>query len=154
MRISNHWTIILALFPIIGTAQIVTTYDSRTNGAAIGSNYPARDIGVIDNLDTFGWMRSWSAPAMIDTETRIGVTITGTVAQAEADLQIAISNALPAIARERGKDLKAEVKSQKENAANQNSAPAQSAQIIRAFDLIEQMQEQIEILKSTPNRQE
>jgi hypothetical protein len=105
---SKNWTLLLALFPIIGIAQTITTYDSRTNGAAIASNYRARDIGVIDRLDVWPWMRSWNAPALIDAQLGIGVTITGTVAQAEADLDAAIAEAWPTLPATLDNDMAAE----------------------------------------------
>jgi len=158
---SKHWTIILALFPIIGTAQTITTYDSRTNGAAIVSNYPARDIGVIDRLDVWPWMRSWGAPALIDTQTRIGVAITGTISQAEADLDRSLTNQYPASVRERGKDARNESRAIRNRIASERSAAGGQGTVLllrarvialmeqaeRQAELVEQLQERVEMLE-------
>jgi hypothetical protein len=97
---SNHWTILFALIPIIGTlqAQTVTTYDSRTTGTPVASQYRAVDIADLDanrNPDAASWMRSIAAPALIDVDTRSMARITSTVEQAKADLDRAIADIPP-----------------------------------------------------------
>jgi len=87
MSASNRWIIFIVFFPVLGYGQLVTTYDTRTGGVAVVSQYPARDVGVIDNMDTHPWMRSIRAPALIEMATKTMVPITGTVVQAFADLQ-------------------------------------------------------------------
>jgi hypothetical protein len=71
------------------------------------------DIGVTEqrlNPEYRSWYRSTPTPALIDVETRQAVTITGTIAQAEADLSRAISNAVPGIAHYKGKDQRDEAR--------------------------------------------
>ena len=90
---SNRWNFFLCLFPILGTwtqAQTVTTYHSKFGIPPVESSYLAVDIAVTDSHENPNYRqlyRVYGAPALIDTEYKIGVTITGTVAQAEADLR-------------------------------------------------------------------
>lgn len=88
---SNHWTILIALLPIIGNAQKITTYDTRPFGApAVESVYRAVDVGQTNialNPDYKLMLRSVAVPALWDMRYELGVTITGTVEQAEADLR-------------------------------------------------------------------
>jgi len=147
---SNHWTILFALFPIIGIAQTVTTFDSRTNGIPVVSQYRAVDIADLDanrNPDMRLWFRSYRAPALIDREARIGVPITGTVEQARTQLNASISNQLPAIARERDNDVREASRGVRSQSAVANSIPALRDQVARLAELVEQLQERIEQLE-------
>jgi hypothetical protein len=163
MKTSRHWTILIALFPIIGTAQL-TTYDSRHGVAPVVSQYPAIDIGTTNdwrNPDYQPWMRGFSAPALVDVDARIGVAITGTVAQAEADLNRSLTNQLPAIARERGKDIREESRAIRNRIASERSAAGGQGTVLllrarvialmeqaeRQAELVEQLQERVEMLE-------
>lgn len=90
---SNRWNFILCLFPIIGTlaqAQTVTTYHSKFGIAPVTSSYLAVDIAVTDKIANPNYRplyRNHQAPALIDTEHKLGVTITNGIEQAEADLR-------------------------------------------------------------------
>lgn len=153
MKTSNHWTILIALLPIIGNAQLVTTYDSRFGIAPVASSYLAVDVGVTDtvkNPDFKLLYRSYRAPSLIDTQYKIAVQITGTIAQAEADLAAIKAAQIPAIEREKDKDVKAEAKSAASSAASANSVVALREQVKRLAELLEQAQERIEQLENRP----
>ena len=93
MKTSKHWTILLCLFPIIGTlarGQTITTYHSAFGIPAVTSSYLAVDIAVTDAIANPNYRplyRTFQAPSLIDTEHNLGVTITNGVEQAEADLR-------------------------------------------------------------------
>jgi len=159
--------VLCALCLVLGgsaSAQTITTYDSRTNGTPVASQYRAVDIGDLDpvrNPDAAAWMRSYRAPALIDREARVGVAITGTIAQAEADLNRALTNQLPAIARERGKDIREESRAIRNRIASERSAAGGQGTVLllrarvialmeqteRQAELIEQLQERVEMLE-------
>jgi hypothetical protein len=90
MKTSKLWTILIALLPSFGTfGQTVTTYHSAFGIPAVESSYLAVDIAITDPIQNPNYRTSYrlhQAPALIDTETKLGVSITGTVEQAEADL--------------------------------------------------------------------
>jgi len=140
----------IAIFLILASssfAQTVTTYDSRTNGLPVAGPYVSVDIGVTDknaNPDYQSWFRSFPAPALIDTQLGIGVSIITTLKQAEIDLGNLSSNNFPAIVRQRGKDVKQESRKSAQNAANANSVPALRDEVKRVAELIEQLQERME----------
>ena len=156
MKHSNRWNFILCLFPIIGTlanAQTITTYHSAFGIPAVTSTYLAVDIAVTDQIANPNYRplyRSFQAPSLIDTQFKLGVAITGTIAQAEADLAAIKAVQIPAIEREKGKDVKAEAKSAASGAASANSVPALRAQVARLAELVEQLQERVEQLESKP----
>jgi hypothetical protein len=149
MKTSKHWTILLCLFPIIGTfGQTVTTYHSAFGIPAVESSYLAVDIAVTDPIANPNYRASYrlhQAPALIDTRTRIGITITGTVAQAEAQLNAAISNQYPASVRFKNKDRKAEAAGAASKAAAANSVPALRAEVARLAELVESLLEDEEL---------
>jgi hypothetical protein len=149
MKTSNHWTILLCLFPIIGTfGQTITTYDSRKSIEPIVSNYTAVDLAITDvqaNPSYAPYLRTLAAPAMFDQRTRIGITITGTVAQAEAQLNAAISNQYPASVRFANKDRKAEAADAASKSAAANSVPALRAEVKRLAELVESLLEDEEL---------
>jgi len=151
MRLSNHWNFLIALLPTIGTfGQVFTTHDSRFGVEAVRSAYRSIDIAVTDparNPDYAPWMRQTAVPALVDVGTRIGVTITGTVAQAQAQLNVAITNQLPAIARERDNDVREASRGVRTAAASANSVPALRDQVARLAQLVEQLQERVEQLE-------
>jgi hypothetical protein len=92
--------LIILAFAAAVSAEVVTTYDSRTNGTPFSSRVQAVDIGVTDtqkNPDFQLWMRNIEAPALADLNTRMIVKITGTLAQARADLRQAKQSAREAI---------------------------------------------------------
>lgn len=139
-------TLLLILISVSVSAQIITTYDSRTNGTPIESNYRAIDLQATNDLNYIQHnrvipLRSIHAPALIDVGLRLGFTITGTIAQAEADLNAAISNQLPATARLRGQDRRAIARQASTNAAAANSVPALRAEVARLADIVESMLE-------------
>lgn len=137
MRTSNHWKYLLALVPIIGTfanAQTMITYDSRYDDQPAPA---AIDLAVRDrvaNPDYAPWMLKYRTPAMIDAQTRIGVTITGTVAQAEADLAAAIKAAWPALPAEIDNETMAEALGVDDNAPTREALKeaARSNRLARA----------------------
>jgi hypothetical protein len=90
MKTSKLWTILLCLFPTFGTfGQTITTFDSRKGIEPIASNFTAVDIAITDvqaNPSYAHYLRGLAAPAMFDANIMQGVMITGTVEQAEADL--------------------------------------------------------------------
>jgi len=144
---SNHWKFLLMLFPIIGNAQIAT-YDSRTE--AKPDWRPVVDLADRDRLtnpDFAPWMLQWATPALIDRETKIAVRITGTVAQAQAQLNAAITNQLPAISRDRDNDVRDVSRGVRSAAASANSVPALRDQVARLAELVEQLQERVEMLE-------
>jgi hypothetical protein len=89
----------LLLFPALAFGQLAT-YDSRFDEKPDWR--PVVDLADRDRLtnpDFAPWMLQWATPALIDRETMIAVHITGTVAQARADLRAAIVVARPAKAK-------------------------------------------------------
>jgi len=69
--------------------QTVSTYDTRQGIIPIDSIYRAIDIADVSNVtnpDFQLFLRFVRAPALFDIRYELGVTITGTVEQAEADL--------------------------------------------------------------------
>jgi hypothetical protein len=90
MKTSNHWTILIALLPTFGTfGQTVTTYDPRESIPPVESAYRAVNVAEMRpefNPDFKLFLRSVRAPALFDIKNELGVSITGTVEQAEADL--------------------------------------------------------------------
>lgn len=140
---SNHWNFFLALFPIIGTfaanAQTITTYDSRPYGApAVESIYRAVDVGQTNialNPDYKLKLRSVAVPALWDMRYELGVTITGTVAQAEAELSARIAEQYPANTKFKNKDRRQEARKPQDNIKRQG-----------------QLQQRIEILESETKR--
>lgn len=81
--------LVIFAIAITATAEVVTTYDSRTNGTPVSTRIPSVDIGVTDaqkNPDFQLWMRNIEAPALADLNTRMIVKITGTVTHAKAEL--------------------------------------------------------------------
>ena len=154
MKPSNHWNFFLALLPIIGTlchGQTITTYDTRFGIEPVASSYLAVDVGVTDvirNPDFNIVYRSFPAPSLIDTEYKIGVPITGTVAQAEADLATAISNAVPAIAHYKGRDQREEArKDRAAKEANPNAA-AKRGDMLELTRQIEALIERVQMLEA------
>jgi len=160
MRLSSHWNFLIALLPTIGTfGQVFTTHDTRFGIEAVESAYRSIDIAVTDvqrNPDYDPWMRSVAVPALIDTETRQGVTITGTIAQAEADLATAISNAAPATIRERGTDVRSESRAIRARIANERANAGNAGTIItirpRLIALMEQVERQAELIEHLQER--
>lgn len=141
---SNRWNFLLCLFPIIGNAQTITTYDSRFGVEPVASSYLAVDIGVTDttkNPDYKLMYRSYSAPAIIDTQYKIGVTITGTVAQAEAQLAAIKAEQYPASVKLKDKDRRTEAKDAATKSASANSVPALREEVRRLAELIESLLE-------------
>jgi len=151
MKNYRHWTILLCLFPIIGTlayGQTVTTYHSGFGIPAIESSYLAVDIAVTDTIANPNYRASYrlhQAPAIIDTRTRIGVTITGTVEQAEAALNAAISNQYPASVRFKDLDRKQEAADAASKAKDSQSILALRAEVARLAELIESLLEDEEL---------
>lgn len=144
---------LVCIFCADSKAQTVTTYDSRFGIYAITSSYLAVDVGVIDtikNPDYIPLYRLFSVPSLIDTQYKIAVQITGTIAQAEADLAAIKAQQIPAIEREKGKDVKTESKSAASSAAAANSVVTLREQVKRLAELLEQAQERIEQLESRP----
>jgi hypothetical protein len=90
MKLSKPWNFLIALLPTFGTfGQVYTTHDSRFGVEAVESAYRSIDIAVTDvqrNPDYDPMMRTFAVPALVDTANKLGVSITGTVEQAEADL--------------------------------------------------------------------
>jgi hypothetical protein len=90
MKLSKPWNFLIALLPTFGTfGQVYTTYDSRFGVEAVESAYRSIDIAVTDvqrNPDYDPMMRTFAVPALVDAANKLGVSITGTVEQAEADL--------------------------------------------------------------------
>jgi hypothetical protein len=87
-KMKSYITAIL-LLPIFAIGQTFTTHDSRFGIEAVESAHRSIDIAVTDvqrNPDYDPIMRVPAAPALMDVTHKIGVTITGTVAQAEAEL--------------------------------------------------------------------
>lgn len=86
--------LILLLLILESHAQVITTYDSRTNQPPFLSHHLAVDIGDINeerNPDYRDYssrfdLRSVATPALIDVATGLGVTITGNLRQAHRDL--------------------------------------------------------------------
>ena len=150
---SNRWNFILCLFPIIGTlaqAQTVTTYHSKFGIAPVKSSYLAVDIAVTDAIQNPNYRplyRVYGAPALIDTEYKLGVTITGTVAQAEADLATAISNAVPAIAHYKGRDQRDEVRKDRETKEKNPNAAAKRGDMLELTRQIEALIERVQMLE-------
>jgi len=153
--------LVLLLFPALAYGQLAT-YDSRTE--AKPDWRPVVDLADrnrLTNPDFALWMLQWPTPALIDRETMIAVRITGTVAQAQAQLHVAIINQLPAIARERGVDVKEEARiirsriaSERATAGGQGTVLLLRARVIalmtqteRQAELIEQLQERVELLE-------
>jgi hypothetical protein len=84
--------LVIFAIALTASAEVVTTHDSRTNGTPFSSRIQSVDIGVTDtqkNPDFQLWLRNIEAPALADLNTRMIVKITGTVAQARADLRTA-----------------------------------------------------------------
>jgi hypothetical protein len=82
-------TLFLMLPALAALGQLVTTYDPREAIAPVASPYRAVDVAEQRpelNPDFQLFLRSVRAPALFDLTSKLGVTITGTVAQAEADL--------------------------------------------------------------------
>ena len=124
---------------------IITTFDTRTNGTPVRSQYRAIDVGVLDaarNPDAAAWMRSFPAPALVDIPARIGVSITGTVAQAEADLAQLLKAAYPAQDKLRGVDRAELIKDIKAGADRAQGVRALAIQMERLADLVAAMIEQ------------
>lgn len=144
----------MCLFPILGTlahAQTVTTYHSKFGIAPVESSYLAVDIAVTDTIANPNYRplyRNHQAPALIDTQYKIGVTITGTVSQAEEELAAIKQSQLPAIEREKDKDVKSAAKVAAQESAAANSVPALRQQVKRLAELIEQLQERVEQLEA------
>jgi hypothetical protein len=86
------------LLTALAHGELITTYDSRFGQAPVGQ-YSSIDIGdtsIVTNPDYTELikrlpLRSVSAPALWDTEIGIGVAITGTIEQAQADLDAAVA---------------------------------------------------------------
>ena len=138
----NRWLLFALLVPIVVTfshAEMITTYDTRFGIAPVASGHRAVDIAIYAP-----WMRSVAVPALIDTRLNIGVTITGTVEQAEAQLATLASNTFPAIVREQGKDVKQDARTAAANAAAANSVPALRAEVKRLAELLENALERLE----------
>lgn len=147
MKLSNHCNFLIALLPIIGTlchGQTITTYDTRFGIEPVASSYLAVDVGVTDvirNPDFNIVYRSFPAPSLIDTEYKIGVTITGTVAQAEEDLAALKAEQYPATVKLKDKDRRAEARAARTNAAAANSVPALRDKVARLAELVESLLE-------------
>jgi hypothetical protein len=98
----------IALLAVSVSAETVTTFDSRIGVNPVVSQYPSVDVGdtsEITNPDFRDFsqvvsLRSFPVPALVDTSSGIGVTITGSIAQAEADLAARYSSAYPNMAAE------------------------------------------------------
>jgi hypothetical protein len=92
--------LVIFAIALTASAEVVTTHDSRTNGTPFSPRVQSVDIGITDaqkNPDFQLWMRNIEAPALADLNTRMIVKITGTVAQARADLRQAKQAAREAI---------------------------------------------------------
>lgn len=77
----------MAFVATIASAELFTTYDTRNGIAPIDSKYQAINVARTNHPDYFPALRGVIAPALYDTRLNIGVTITGTVNQARADLK-------------------------------------------------------------------
>ena len=98
--------IIVALCAVSAArGQVITTYDSRFGIAAITSQYETVDVGVTDDARNPAYarynaiyrLRGIKPPALIDLDDREGVTITGTLKQAKAELGLAKDGKLPEV---------------------------------------------------------
>ena len=151
MKTFNYWNFLLALLPIIGNAQTITTYDSRLGIEPVASSYLAVDVGVTDTIQNpdFKLMyRSYVVPSLIDTEHKLSVTITNGIEQAEADLAAAISNAVPAIAHYKGRDQREEArKDRAAKEANPNAA-AKRGDMLELTRQIEALIERVQMLEA------
>jgi hypothetical protein len=91
--------LVILAFAIAAHAEVVTTYDSRTNGTPVSTKLPAIDIGITDtqkNPDFQLWLRNVEAPALANLNTKTIVRITGPLATARAELQAADDARRPA----------------------------------------------------------
>ncbi|HMO03896.1 MAG TPA: hypothetical protein PKC67_02585 [Kiritimatiellia bacterium] len=137
-------------------AQRVITYDPRFDAAPERT----RDIPVIDitNTNTVAqpdyapWMRRFPTPAIIDTRYQIGVTITGTVQQARADLRAIIREQFPARDRMTDRNTRDELRESREKLKGQGRGQAQritdlEAEVTRLAEIVEYLFEQSESFK-------
>lgn len=135
-------------------AQQVILNNSKQPNGVFTNTAPAslRQLDLGDHNSKMLWLSfpnrkigSYGAyPVLMDVEFNEMVTITGTLEQAQADLNRAVSNQFPATVRERGRDVKADARQAAINAANANSVPALRAEVKRLAELIEQLQERVE----------
>jgi len=146
--------ILMLLLATTVQAQYITTYDSR-HTQPVASPYLAVDVGNTDpivNPDYRDYnrkiqLRSVGVPALFDVELGAGVTITGTVAQAQAALSNLVSVATPGKARRKGKIRKDEITSVTTNINKANGWSAGRAELVRLAELIEALQEDVEEIK-------
>ena len=129
----------IILFSIFATstfAELVTTHDSRFGVRPVVSAYQSVDIK--HNIP----LRQFKAPALVDTKFNVGVTITGTVAQAESDLAKLRKATHPAQDRLRGIDRAELIKDIKAEADRAQGVRALAIQMERLADLVAAMIEQ------------
>lgn len=138
------YAFIAFMLPFVASAQTVTTYHSAFGIPSVTSSYLAVDIAVTDEIANPNYRplyRGFQAPALIDTQYKIGVTITGTLAQAEAQLAAIMAEQYPASVKFKEKDRRQEAKDAAGKAANANSVPALRAEVARLAELIESILE-------------
>lgn len=132
------------LLPIVASAQTVTTHHSNFGIPAVTSSYLAVDIAVTDEIANPNYRplyRGFQAPALIDTQYKVGVTITGTVAQAEAQLAAIKAEQYPASVKLKDKDRRQEARDAANKSASANSIPALREEVRRLAELIESLLE-------------
>jgi len=138
----------------VATAQYITTYDSRIAGP-VASEYLSVDVANTDPITNPDYrdynkiitLRSVGTPALIDIELGAGVTITGTVSQAQVALSNLVAVAQPARAKLKGKKRRNEVGAVSANIGKANGWAAGRDELVRLAELVQALQEDVELLK-------
>lgn len=150
-----RFLVIFFLAPVIAIAQQVITIDPRFD--QVPDRARRRLVIDITNTNTATqpdyekWMRNHPTPGLLDLETRIGVIITGTVADAATELRAKIKAARPAKDRLENRDAKMELQSVRDKLTGQGTQAQRIAllesEVSRLTEIVEYLLESSETRK-------
>ena len=146
---------IIMFLTVRTVADQVIAYDPRFD--VVPNNVRDRVVIDITNTNTIEqpdyapWMRLVRTPSLLDARYRIGVTITGTMQQARADLRALIEQQFPARARMEQRDAKHELREARDKIKGQGNTnqrlAALEVEVSRLAEIVEYLVEQSESFK-------
>ena len=148
----KHLILAFLFFAVASQAQRITTYSSKGGISKVESEYQAVDVSVKDweykRADRFFPLNAAPAPSLIDLQSKLSVEITGTIAQAEAELDALEISTGSKKAQFRGRDVTSEIRTLRSNAASSQSLLALRDQVAELSDLVEYLLERVTHLET------
>ena len=158
--ISKHWTFLLCLLPIIGTfAQ--TTHEpyvliQQERGPSTSNVWV---LAWDDRFAESGWW-SWhrerggpepmALPVLVEMETGFQTPLTGTVAQAIAELDAIYATERPGLHKYRGKSQRDEARKDREDKTANAQKSAKVGDVLEVSRQVEALIERVQMLEAKP----